>query len=456
MTDELTQSQQRLGEAIERARMGEDRDLARLVREVGERFVRQLFGLLRMVKLHALDNEAFDKPLADVSASLTELMNLLGAVHLVAVEDQVYVNDIRIRFDERGEWGFAFEHELRRHEVGGLSFQAEPGENGFRALVAAFAAPPAPGSPRRALQEALVESGVDMIDLLPPFRFRITGEKSGYRAADLKVASTRASSLVDATFTALGGGRMPNPLPIRRVVTEILESDIEGATLVDPLPNTSPHGAHTVRVTLLAMLVGREIGLSKEALQDLGVAAMMHDVGYAAREGATDTEEGFAPPFERHSAAGARLLLRQRGFHAAKVARVLSTLEHHRDNDDLRGRPSLFARIIRVAEDYDTMVRPGGGRMSPDKAIRQIAAGAGTRYDPAIAQLLINVLGRYPPGTILQLEDGRIVRVVSLVRSPETFDRPLCRLLRDAAGNPVDDPVEIDLAREGKVRYALS
>jgi hypothetical protein len=40
----------------------------------------------------------------------------------------------------------------------------------------------------------------------------------------------------------------------------------------------------------------------------------------------------------------------------------------------------------------------------------------------------VNVLGRYPPGTLLELEDGRYARSVSPVRGPETFAAPLVRI----------------------------
>ena len=55
--------------------------------------------------------------------------------------------------------------------------------------------------------------------------------------------------------------------------------------------------------------------MSEENIQDLGVASMFHDMGYAYREGADPKigEEGYAPPFERHGAVGARMLLSRVG-----------------------------------------------------------------------------------------------------------------------------------------------
>ena len=69
-TVDLDKSQEALGNAVERARMGEDRDLAVRVRDTGERFVRQLFGALRLTRIHDLQNAVFDKPVQELCGSL--------------------------------------------------------------------------------------------------------------------------------------------------------------------------------------------------------------------------------------------------------------------------------------------------------------------------------------------------------------------------------------------------
>ena len=69
MTDEseaeIQKSQEQLGKAIERAKMGEDRNLAARIRDLGERLVRTLYGLLKMTEIHELSNKAFEKPITE-------------------------------------------------------------------------------------------------------------------------------------------------------------------------------------------------------------------------------------------------------------------------------------------------------------------------------------------------------------------------------------------------------
>ena len=450
----LHDAQDQLGRALERARSGEDRELAAQVRDEGHQLVRLLFGLLRMTRVHAVDNEAFEKPLVELRDTIQRLIALLGVVHCFAVEDQVYVNDVRVRMQDRGEGGNELGSELRRLGVGGVSMHAVPEIDHLRVLVRGFAKPPVGAVSRQALMLQLSSRGADSIELHGLFRFRVSGEEEDVEEQDAKLVAHRATSVVDETWDNLVGHRVPNPLPLRRAVTEILHMGPGLEGLWDDPRGASPFGGHTLRVCRYALYLAQGVGLSDEAIQDLGLAAMFHDVGYSAREGGRPAsagdagEPGFAPPYERHASAGARVLLRQRGFHEAKIRRALAALEHHRDFDDARGRPSLFARILRIAEDYDNLVRRRGGRLSPPQAMARLVSGAGTRYDPVLLQVFVNVMGQWPPGTLLELADGRIARSISTARSLATWATPEVRIEVEANGraNTGEFPV-IDLAR---------
>ena len=462
----LDSSQERLGKSLEKAKMGEDKGLAVLVRDLGERLVRILYGLLKMIELHDIENKAFDKPIVEFIEVGETLMNVLGALHIVTVEDQVFVNDIRIRLNQ-AKGASTLSDELASHEIGGISFHMMPDAAGLKKFITLLAEDTKSDAPRADLIVDLSEAGLDFIDLTGIYRFRISGEGAVTITRDMKKVSSRAANLVEESWDNLGNNRVPNPLPLRRTVTDILKysGDDVGGLLNDE--KSSTYGFHTLQVCRFALLMAQELNLSDEAVQDLGLAAMFHDMGYSAREGADAQagEEGFAPPFERHAVAGARILLKQRGFNQAKIFRALSTLQHHYDYIHPNGTPSLFARIIRIAEDYSNMIRLKGG-YTPQEALARMYAGSGTRYDPNIMQAFVNKMGKYPPGTLLEVEvnmKGRAMSFImiasSLVRSPETFDKPICKLIklhdgRDAPAQLANRP--IDLAKRGTVKKVLS
>ncbi len=461
--ERFAEAQRVLGQALDSAKLGEDRELAAQIRDEGHALVRLLFGLLRMTKVHASDNYAFDKPLQELAETLDRLVDLLGVVHLLAVENQVYLNDVRVRFMERGEGAAELGEELRRLDVGGLTFHAPPSVEQLRLLIRGFARPPVGAVSRQALSAQLAAKGATNIELHGLFRFRTSGEEvQADTGRDPHLVLHRAVGIIDKTWDDLVAGRIPNALPLRRAVTEILELGPELRGVWEDPPEVSAMAAHTMRVARYCIMVGRALGLTEDSVQDLGLAAMFHDMGYAAREGAVAAtahsagKPGRAPPFARHPGSGARLLLQQRGFHEAKIRRALAALEHHRDYDDHRGRPALFSRILRICEDYDNLVRQRGGGQSPPDALARMVAGAGRRYDPVILQVFINVMGAYPPGTLMQLKDGRVVRSLSAARADRTWDRPLCRLEVQADGTRLeDDEWLVDLALEGDVAGTL-
>lgn len=447
--DELRQAQQSLGRSLGKARAGEDRELSQKVRENGEALGQMLSGLLKMSRVHSLDNRAFDAPVAEFARALAALQDLVGVVHLVAVEDQAYLNEVRLRSE--GKPGLReLGGELRRHNVGGVTFHAVLPEAEVRRLVAGFAAPAEEPHPRTALRERLVQDGVRTVELQGIFRYR-TSEDLETGAVDPAAALQRALEMAQEAWAALADGRVFNPLPLRRAVAELVEIGPSSPELWDAWVSRTPRQEHAVAVALHALLLANGAGLSKAVQQDLGVAALVHDVGYAAMGGgaALAGPEGLA----RHPGEGARVMLRQRGWSDAKVRRLRAVLDHHRGHADPQGRPSTLGAILRIAEDYASFQRVYGQRITAADVLGAMSRAAAAFYDPTLVRLFVNGLGRWPPGTLLELADGRRARSVSPVRAPATFATPQVRLCDPATGAPGGDL--LDLAQGPAVRRAI-
>lgn len=443
--DELLLAQRNLGRALDQARAGEDRALAQQVREAGERLTRLLDGLLRLSRIHQPDNHAFDQPTLETTVVLLRLYELLGVVRLVTVSDQVYVNDVRIRFDERIGSIDHLRDDLARHGAGGLRFEVPIDDPAVRSLIRLLSGAEACTRERFAAQ--LQAAGLVAVTPLALHRFEVgKGDAAAASHAPTRDLTGRLTTMVGEAWDAMAGGRPPNPLPLRRLVNELVESADDNRLLAEETESLAGpdrwYADHCLRVAALALIIGRELGLPPVTLSDLGLCALFHDVGYAFRLG------GQPPSFAEHGRAGLRILLRQRGFHAAKVRRLLAACQHHRDYADPGGRPSLEARILRVADDYDTLTRAreGDPPERPAKALSRMLAASGTAYDPAAVQALVNHLGRWPPGSWVLLSDGRVGVVLSGARSAATFDQPVVRVHFGENGARLPAPVTVDLA----------
>ena len=451
----IVAAQEQLGKALEEAQAGESKELAQIVRDKGDRFVRILSGTISLSRIHDLRNRAFDQPVADLSAALASLHDLLGPVTVIMVEEQVYVNDIRIRFGVGSEAGVNLGKVWSKHNVGGLMFHNPISEDQIRVLVKLVSEDPAEEGARTQLQVRFNNAGLDMLQLQPMYRFREQRERGTRIGADAVKAYQMSSGAVGSVWDDLAAGRSLNPLPVRKAMSEM--ADMDSAAQAKGIAENAkdvtrpPMIRHSVQVATLALMIGRELGLSDSVLSDLGVTASFHDAGYGV------DDHGFPPPFERHGTAGVRLMLEQRGFHEARIRRMLACLQHHLPHNH-DPRPGLFARIIRIADDYDTLTRyrATGPFETPPYALARMYAASGTLYDPDLLQLFINRVGQFPPGSILEMAGGSWVTVVSGCRTPETWAQPLCMMVRTRDGETPSFELELDLAKGGDIAAVLS
>ena len=120
---------------------------------------------------------------------------------------------------------------LAPHQVGGLSFHRIPTPEQARKMSGLFAGEPAEVAPRAEMIDIFTKEGLDFIDLMGVYRFRVSGESVTIEKDSAQI-SKRAASLVDEAWDNLGSDRTPNPLPLRRAVADILEvsneSDVGG------------------------------------------------------------------------------------------------------------------------------------------------------------------------------------------------------------------------------------
>jgi hypothetical protein len=437
--------QRGLEKALRRASLADDRELAGRVRDEGHRLIFLLNGIIRTSRLYQADNTALDAPAAELAGVLKGLLELLGAIHVVCVEDHVYVNDVRLRLRPQEQPVIeGFLGELSRHNVGGLSFHGPLSAAQVKDLARALAhAAGVAGRARAALGVRLGE--LREVELTGRYRFRVTGERSLAKRRHDEVME-RGAAVVREAVANLGANRLPNPLPVRRAVVELVETlreNVGRAATAPLLPGAGSVGdRHLLSVCNLALLLGQALGLPEAALGDLGVAAMLHDVGYAK-----------GGDRESHPAVGLRLLLRQRGFHEGKIRRLRVVLEHHLPAAP--EPPSLFARIIHIADDYDVLTawRPGQlPGIPPPTAQGAMWAARGSLYDADLIALFVQLMGVYPPGSLLELTNGRWVVSVSGGRDEERFAWPVVRVVREPDGLSPATGEELDLF---EMRYRL-
>jgi HD-GYP domain-containing protein (c-di-GMP phosphodiesterase class II) len=232
----------------------------------------------------------------------------------------------------------------------------------------------------------------------------------------------------------------------KRVVQPIVDSTMKNEFSIVGLTAIKNHDeythAHCVNVSILSIAIGQTLGFPRSALANLGVGALLHDIGkltipaeVLGKSGRLTAEEWRL--MRRHALEGAKSVMRLPGLSGLTLDALDVALYHHRRSDGSgypevarTGPPPVMARIVAIADCYDAMTTHRAYRARPFTGHEALGALAGEDrklFDPAVLWALVQTVGLYPAGTLLETRSGHMV--LSLNNDREDLRRPHCRVL---------------------------
>jgi putative nucleotidyltransferase with HDIG domain len=172
---------------------------------------------------------------------------------------------------------------------------------------------------------------------------------------------------------------------------------------------------HSHRVSELSRLTAEAMGLSRQDVETIRVAALLHDIGKIGIPDVILRKPDKLTPAEReqielHPLIGRRILEQVEAF-----APFLPVVELHHENWDGTGYPyglkeagiPLAARIVHVVDAYDAMTsdRPYRTGMSSEEALATLHRLSGSHFDPAVVAIFSQldpapIRDSYPPSTV--------------------------------------------------------
>jgi HD-GYP domain-containing protein (c-di-GMP phosphodiesterase class II) len=241
-----------------------------------------------------------------------------------------------------------------------------------------------------------------------------------------------------------------------RMIDELMDVSDTMVNLQDLKSNDQYTFSHSVNVCVLSLITGISMNYSEDKLRELGIGAMLHDVGKTRipneilNKPESLTKEEF-DIVKKHTSYGYELL---------KKSAILSTyasyiaLTHHERYDGegyplgLRGEEiHEFARIVSIADVYDALTsdRIYKKRVHINEAVEYLIGMGDHQFDYNIVRNFIEHITIYPPGTCVLLNTGEKAIVVDVnKRYP---NRPIIRILIDREGQVPKEPIEIDLTK---------
>jgi HD-GYP domain-containing protein (c-di-GMP phosphodiesterase class II) len=208
----------------------------------------------------------------------------------------------------------------------------------------------------------------------------------------------------------------------RAMLSKMLVSQEIGIRLINGGGDRA--AAHALNTSIVALLMGRSLGLSEPELVDLGTGALMHDVGKLdVPDRFRHLEEGFGNnelnAYRDHVAKGVTL-----GQRMGLAAGSLMVLAQHHEQADGSGFPlrlageriSMGARIVAIVNRYDNLCNPQSRviPLTPHEAVSVLFAQGRNRFDATVLNAFIRMMGVYPAGSLVQLTDDRFAMVMGV------------------------------------------
>lgn len=251
---------------------------------------------------------------------------------------------------------------------------------------------------------------------------------------------------------------------ITKIVEELLTSEDVLLNLCEIRAIDDYTCGHCVNVCILSMITAISLGYGKEQLLELGIGAMLHDIGKTKisldiiNKPSSLTKNEF-DQIKKHTTLGYEILNSIKNLSSNSKAIVL--MHHERFDGD--GYPNNakgkeipeFARIVAIADVFDAMTndRIYRQKVSVDKALDYVVSVSGTQFDENIVDKFVSNIARYPVGQGIILNTGFKGYVV-FNKKNQTF-RPTVRILYNNLGEKLKVPYIIDLSEsEDSIRVA--
>lgn len=212
---------------------------------------------------------------------------------------------------------------------------------------------------------------------------------------------------------------------------------------------------HGLNVSIVCLMLAKELGLAPDQARLLGTGALLHDIGLSEipdrvlRKRPDQTTKPERELRALHVEYGVNL-----GKKLGLPAQVLAIIAQHHELADGSGYPlgipldkiSPLARIVSLVNVYDNLCNPQdpGSAMTPHEALSFMYAQRRSKFDSKVLQVLVHSLGVYPPGSIVKLSNEAIAMVVSV--NPKMALRPWVLVYDPSV--PKDEAIMLDLAME--------
>jgi HD-GYP domain-containing protein (c-di-GMP phosphodiesterase class II) len=439
------------------------------VRRGGRSFMIAFYAALRAIKLYPVEHTAVQKTLMELSQVAEELRAEEAELEFRVSGEFIFINSTRLRLDLSNYATFG--HILTLCKVAGIG-AIHVGTSGtardWTVLLSLLGAE-AKGAPKERYQEIvqrLKETKIETFQLDEPTETQMDREFNEESKAAANRTYSQSVAVTKDVINSVRIGKTPNIRKIKRVVQGIVDQVLNEETSLIGLTAIRDYDeytfTHSVNVCIFSIALGRRLGMNKLQLYELGLAALMHDIGKSRvpldllqKTGELTDEEW--KWMAAHPWLGVLVLFQFRRQQEELSYRAMTVCHEHHMKIDLTGYPkairprqvSLLSKIVSIADGYDAATSRRVYKtevLAPSSVLEEMRDNPRRGLDQVLVKAFINLLGIYPVGTLVVLDTFELAVVSASNPNPEALSRPIVKIISDAQGNRVSPPLTIDLA----------
>ncbi|PPK74892.1 putative nucleotidyltransferase with HDIG domain [Methylobacter tundripaludum] len=240
-------------------------------------------------------------------------------------------------------------------------------------------------------------------------------------------------------------GRCVDNPKVRGVVQELIVNIVKDSQsmigLIQSKDKNDTLARKSVNVCILALAFGKHIGIPKDKMYELGLGALLHDIGMVQIPNRILLKKQPLTPAERtimekHTEYGLAILAKTQEI----PVNVLKIVHSHHERMDGKGYPQklqdkeigLLVRMVTIVSVYEALTRERfyTETLSPVAALKYLYTSGKAIFDAPLVEKFIQALGIYPSGCVVVLNSGEIGVVVNV--NPQDRLRPTLRIVTNA------------------------
>lgn len=434
----------------------------------GEMLIEAIFRLIKVISIHESNNRLIMERIDGFRKACKSILESGNEPKIICSMGQFFIGRERIPFT-RGNFDLfnRMADEFSKRKITVLSFSEgvdRAHANEIYLFFRAFLEAEKREKPCEFIKKVMDSKSITWVDIrthiIETIDNRPAGPKERARRSYLYSITAVKEVHRKLMLGERGGIRKAKRL-IQNLVDLIIEDEavVMGLTTLKNYDDYTYN--HSVNVAVLAICLGRRIGLDKNSLMELGICGLFHDIGKVLIPKEILEKKGSLSEWEweemkRHPVYSVGTILRLQAPHEMKARIIISPFEHHLKYD-LTGYPrvnmkrdtSLFGRIIMIVDCYDAMTSERNYRtmaIAPDRALSFMLERSGKDFDPVILKVFVQMMGLFPVGTLVELDTGEIGIVFENNPLPDMLSRPRILLLYDKKGRRLSEPQPADLS----------